>query len=244
MRFTFGIVACASRRPYDEPPDRRHLPVPSGTAHLPLLPEARAWTCASGHSFDIARSGYVNLLQPQDRRSPDAGDPTRGGGGAPRLLAAGVGRRSSTRSWRGRASTASPGGAVADLGCGVGDALGLLQTGAASPAVGIDLVRAAVDIAARRFPTLTWVVANADRRLPLLDGSVSLVVSLHARRNPAECQRVLAPGGHLLVAVPAPDDLIELRRRSRARASNGIGVPTVIAEHASRVRRRRSIGRS
>ena len=52
------------------------------------------------------------------------------------------------------------------------------------------------------------VVANADRRLPLLDASVDLVMSLHGRRNPAECARVLTASGSLLVALPAPDDLI------------------------------------
>ncbi|MGH9695411.1 MAG: putative RNA methyltransferase, partial [Bryobacteraceae bacterium] len=30
--------------------------------------------CARRHSFDIARSGYINLLQPQDRRSKQPGD--------------------------------------------------------------------------------------------------------------------------------------------------------------------------
>src|SRR4051812_26047501 len=30
--------------------------------------------CARGHSFDVARSGYINLLQPQERRSKQPGD--------------------------------------------------------------------------------------------------------------------------------------------------------------------------
>ena len=34
----------------------------------PLEKNDRALVCARGHSYDIARSGYVNLLQPQDRR--------------------------------------------------------------------------------------------------------------------------------------------------------------------------------
>ena len=75
-------------------------------------------------------------------------------------------------------------------------------------------------------------MANADRRLPLVDGSVDLVMSVHARRNPAECARVLPPSGWLLLAVPAPDDLIELRA-----AVLGAGVPldrtaALVADHA------------
>ena len=30
--------------------------------------------CRRGHSFDLARSGYLNLLQPQDRRARRPGD--------------------------------------------------------------------------------------------------------------------------------------------------------------------------
>jgi 23S rRNA (guanine745-N1)-methyltransferase len=120
-----------------------------------------------------------------------------------------------------------------DLGCGSGDALGLLRAHRDTTAIGIDLATAAVDAAARRFPSITWVVANADRRLPLLEASVSLLVSLHARRNPEECRRVLEPGGHLLVAVPAPDDLIELREAVQGARVERDRVAAVIAEHES-----------
>ena len=42
--------------------------------HLALIREDRRMLCPRGHSFDIARSGYINLLQPQDRRSKRPGD--------------------------------------------------------------------------------------------------------------------------------------------------------------------------
>ncbi|HKO57080.1 MAG TPA: rRNA (guanine-N1)-methyltransferase, partial [Thermoanaerobaculia bacterium] len=38
------------------------------------LTAGRSWVCPRGHSFDVARSGYLNLLQPQDRRSAYPGD--------------------------------------------------------------------------------------------------------------------------------------------------------------------------
>ena len=44
------------------------------TCHQPLVREERRVICARGHSFDVARSGYINLLQPQDRRSKQPGD--------------------------------------------------------------------------------------------------------------------------------------------------------------------------
>ena len=64
---------------------------------------------------------------------------------------------------------------IVDLGCGSGDALAAL-TSRGVTGIGIDLSTAAIEHAARRFPDRTWVVANADRRLPLLDGSIDIVM--------------------------------------------------------------------
>lgn len=178
---------------------------------LPLLRRDRAFVCAAGHSYDVARSGYVNLLQPQDRKSTEAGDSRVAIEARASLLADGVGRALiDAVASRAAALNLPEAPVVADLGCGSGDALAAL-TSRAGLGVGIDLSVAAVERAARHFPDRTWVVANADRRLPLLDRSIHLLVSLHARRNPPEAARVLAMTGYLLVAVPAADDLIELR---------------------------------
>jgi 23S rRNA (guanine745-N1)-methyltransferase len=121
--------------------------------------------------------------------------------------------------------------AVADLGSGSGDALATCVSISAATGVGIDLSVAAGRLAARRFPALTWVIANADRRLPLTPNRLSLLISLHARRNPAECARVLAPNGLLFVAVPAPDDLIELRALVQGEGVERSRVEALLSDH-------------
>jgi 23S rRNA (guanine745-N1)-methyltransferase len=171
----------------------------------------RVLICSRQHSYDIARLGYLNLLQPQDRRSLAAGDTREALEARARLLSAGVGR-TTLEAFIHRAVTLMPAnGVVADLGSGSGEVLGELSERVPAVAIGIDLSTIAAGYAVRRFPKVTWVVANADRRLPLLDHTVDLILSLHGRRHPAECARVVARGGHLLIAVPAADDLIELR---------------------------------
>jgi 23S rRNA (guanine745-N1)-methyltransferase len=174
----------------------------------------------------------VNLLQPQDRRSPDAGDSKAAVAARARLLGSGVGR-SMVDAFvvRAAALDTRQNPLVCDLGCGSGDVLGTLATQRSVAGVGIDLSVAAIDDAAHRFPQLTWVVANADRRLPLLAESVNVVLSLHARRNPIECARVVAAGGFLLVAVPAPDDLVELRERIQGKPVLRDRGAALIAEH-------------
>jgi 23S rRNA (guanine745-N1)-methyltransferase len=199
----------------------------------PLGPAGRALACAAGHTFDRARSGYVNLLQPQDRRSLAAGDPKPIVDARARLIAGGAGRPLFARVIE-RAGTCGigRGAAVVDLGSGSGDFLGLLVSQYAAEGVGIDISTAAAEHAARRFPHVAWIVANADRRLPLLDGSVQLVVSLHGRRNPPECARALARSGALMLAVPGPDDLIELREAIGGERVERVRTDGLVAEHA------------
>lgn len=218
---------------------------------LALERDGRTWKCRAGHSYDVARNGYVNLLQPQDRQSLSAGDSKASVEARARLIGAGVGLAIVDGVVRRAAALELPTGAVVvDLGSGSGEVLGA-SARAGDTAVGLDLSTAAAGHAARRFPQITWVVANADRRLPLLDRSVDLVLSVHGRRNPVECARVLKTSGRLLVAVPAADDLIELRGLVQGEREERDRAATVVAEHAGRfaladrvtLRERRTLGR-
>jgi 23S rRNA (guanine745-N1)-methyltransferase len=199
---------------------------------LQLEHRDRAYVCPRGHAYDIARSGYINLLQPQDRRSLTAGDIGAVVEARARLFAAGIGRSlvDAVRQ-RFESQRPSPDAAIADLGSGSGDALAACLTSSRATGVGIDLSASACRHAARRFPALTWVVANADRRLPLVDNRLSLLLSLHGRRNPVECARALAPNGLLLVAVPAPDDLLELRSLLQGKGIERSRVEGLVNDH-------------
>ena len=194
------------------------------TCGLPLAIEGRVARCPSGHAYDRAREGYWNLAQPQDRRSLRAGD----------TLDAALARRR----WieRGFASglietvrARLPGPARAlDVACGEGS-----LTRAIFPAgevAGIDLSVPSIRLAARSFRDAAWVVANADRGLPLADGGVDVAISLFGRRPFAELRRVLAPGGVVVVAVPAQDDLIELREAAQGDATRRDRVDGVARE--------------
>jgi 23S rRNA (guanine745-N1)-methyltransferase len=182
------------------------------SCHLPLAREGRRFVCPKGHSFDIARSDYINLLQPQDRRSKDPGDSAAAVAARRRLHDRGV-----TAPLL-EAISVSPDDVVLDIGCGDGFHLGSLT----SKGHGIDISIPAVEAAAKRYPDCEWVVANADRFIPYSDATFSVVMSITARMNPAEFKRVLHPDGRLFVAIPAPDDLIELRGQGRDRSERTI----------------------
>ena len=188
---------------------------------LALVREQRRLVCPRGHAFDVAHSGYINLLQPQDRRSRKPGDTPAAVAARRRLHDRGVTEpllRAIVEVTR-----AAPDDTVLDAGCGDGYHLGTLAQRTGAAAHGVDISIPAVDAAARRYPECEWVVANADRFVPYADGSFSIVLSITARMNSGEFRRVLSDGGRLLVAVPAPDDLIELRGAGRDRAARTAG---------------------
>ncbi len=210
------------------------LVCPVRDCHLPLVRDGVRMLCPRGHSFDIARSGYINLLQPQDRRSKNPGDTAAAIAGRRRLHDRGVAQPS----LEAIAALLKPGphDSVLDAGCGDGYYLGTLarQTGFAGH--GIDISIPAIEAAARRYPECEWVVANADREAPYSDRSFSIILSITARMNPPEFRRLLEPEGRLLVALPSPDDLIQLRGPGRDRVPRTV---TVFADAFRLVEQRR-----
>lgn len=165
--------------------------------------------CERGHSYDRARSGYVNLLQPQDRRSSIPGD-SPGSVAARRRF---IDRGFTEPFARSIATLLEPSATdtILDAGCGEGFYLGSLQDHSGAECHGTDLSTTAIDLAARRYGACSWTVANADRFVPYAEGSFTIVMSITARLNAAEFRRVVTGHGRLLVAVAAPEDLIELR---------------------------------
>lgn len=177
-----------------------------------LLRADSRYVCERDHSFDVARSGYVNLLQPQDRRAKNPGDSREAVAARRRVVKAGyadflLDALRTTLGTLGVESTAT----VLDVGCGEGYYLGSLAADRRIEAHGVDISTPAVECAARRYPDALWVVANADRSLPYAAESFDRVLTITARRNPAEFSRVLKRDGRLVVVVPGADDLIELR---------------------------------
>lgn len=185
----------------------------------PLAREEKRVVCPKGHSFDIARSGYINLLQPQDRRSKNPGDSAEAVAARRRLHELGVTRPLLDAIAGAIAETAAIGTSdpVLDAGCGDGFYLGSLAAMTGCDAHGVDIAIPAINAAARRFPKCEWIVANADRFVPYADASFNVVLSITGRMNASEFGRILRPDGRLMVAIPSAEDLIELRGAGRDR---------------------------
>lgn len=179
--------------------------------HTGLSQSGTALKCDNGHSFDIAREGYINLLL--QKRSGDAKE----------MLAA-------RRSFLERGFYAPLSDAVNELvrthlqdvplhvldaGCGEGYYLDRLQKALAPLQsgyyIGLDVSKEAIKMAAKRYRQLFFVVADVKQQLVLADGVIHAILNIFAPRNSGEFARVTSVGGILIVVIPSPEHLLRLR---------------------------------
>src|ERR1700691_6255346 len=104
--------------------------------HRALVREERRLVCPRGLSFDVARSGYINLLQPQDRRSKHPGDTAKAVAARRGLHDRGI--TEPLLCAIAELAGASPDDIVLDAGCGDGYYLGTLSRQTGSRAHGVD----------------------------------------------------------------------------------------------------------
>jgi len=167
--------------------------------------------CDKGHSFDIARQGYVSLL-------PGSGHAA--GGDSAEMVAA---RQQFLDAGHYAPVTAAVAAevrrvtedravdCVLDVGAGTGHYLAAALD-AAPDAVGIavDAAKAAARRAARCHRRVGSVLADVWQQLPVRADAVSVALTVFAPRAPAELRRVLSAQGCLIVVTPTQRHLVEL----------------------------------
>lgn len=168
----------------------------------------------SGHSYDVAKQGYVTL-------SPGAGLNHEGdslemvisrevflsqGHFAPFVEAV------TERVSHALEATQAAEPVVLEVGAGTGYYLAhTLDSIAGVRGVGLDISVPAAKRLAKAHPRVGAVVADVWEGLPLLDASINAITVIFAPRNPAEFARVLAPEGEVIVMIPGSGHLDELR---------------------------------
>lgn len=188
------------------PPDHSTSPVLAcphcmGALHL----DAVGAHCDTGHSFDRAREGYLNLLVTgRLATTAVAGDTTDA------LIAR---RTFLSANWYSPIADAlsktlgEVDGPVLDVGCGEGYYLSHVM----SPMkYGIDISKKAVQMASKLLPSAQFAVASAFR-LPVLPQSLAAVFTVFAPHSFEEYNRVLVPGGKWVTVTPGPNHLVQMR---------------------------------
>ena len=169
----------------------------------------KTYLCTHGHSFDIARQGYVNLLTVQQKHSLAPGDTRE------QVLS----RRSFLEEGHyapicqaliEAAKALEITGPILDIGCGEGYYSSRLAEALSAELTGLDISKEAVRCAAAKYKNALWITATA-AHIPVKSESVGLLTSLFALTLPEEFHRVLKKGGYYFQVLAAQDHLLGLK---------------------------------
>ena len=174
--------------------------------------------CPQGHSFDVARQGYVHLLPVNKMHSKLPGDSREMVEGRRRFLEAGYYVPFRQELCRLAAACASQLGSLAgeglllcDAGCGEGYyTAGLREALPQARVCGFDISKLAVKAAAGKYKSVEFGVASSFA-IPLGEASVHLLTDVFSPLAAEEFARVVKPGGFFLYAVPGERHLYGLK---------------------------------
>ncbi|MEJ5927455.1 methyltransferase domain-containing protein [Corynebacterium sp. H128] len=184
---------------------------------LELVDDGHRITAASGHSYDVARQGYVTLVgggglkhEGDDVAMVAARETFLGQGHFAPFVEAVSEHVNHALEQSGVSEEQHP--VIVEIGAGTGYYLAhALDDVADARGVGIDISVPAAKMLAKCHPRVGAVVADAWQRLPIRDESVDIVTVIFAPRNPAEFARVLKKDGQVVVLTAHPGHLDELR---------------------------------
>jgi len=181
----------------------------------PLERRGGACRCPSGHSFDIAKEGYVHLLPPNQKHSALPGDDREMVLARRNFLSGGYYQPLLNTICSRILALSGEAPVILDAGCGEGwytaGVFGALKAAGRRPRMaGTDISKFALRTAARRERGVEFAVASS-YRLPLADGSADMLLNCFSPLALEEFRRVLRPGGTFLYVVPGPRHLWALK---------------------------------
>lgn len=187
-----------------------------GTA-LQLVDDDSRITSESGHSFDVARQGYVSLIAGGGLKH--TGDDAEMVNSRETFLSRGhfapFVEAVSARILDALEDAEVPDHVrpvIVEIGAGTGYYLAhALDAVEDARGVGIDISVPAAKHLAKCHPRVGAVVADAWQRLPIADASVDVITVIFAPRNPEEFARILSERGQVIVLTAHPGHLDELR---------------------------------
>ena len=176
----------------------------------PLSQKSGSLVCEHGHTYDIAKSGYVNLINTSSQK--ESGDSKEMADARRAFLDSGAYCRFKDAIADAVGETA----AVIDAGCGEGYYTADIAQ-RCKAALGFDLSKAAVMKAAKRAKAQgvadkTFFGVGSVFSMPVADGCADCVTSIFAPCAEDEFLRILKPGGILVVGCAGKRHLEGLKR--------------------------------
>ncbi|MCL2918772.1 23S rRNA (guanine(745)-N(1))-methyltransferase [Shewanella litorisediminis] len=183
----------------------------------PLCAGEATMVCPKGHGFDRAKEGYINLLPVQKKRSKDPGDNKEMMKARRLFLESGAYQKLSDRLGELVLGLPVKPNRILDLGCGEGYYTHRLQQGLAKAGIqpqfyGLDISRAALKSAAKRYQQIHFCVASSFET-PFETAFFDLIMRIYAPSKAEELKRLVKPGGYLLTASAGPMHHFAVKKR-------------------------------
>ncbi|MGO1461054.1 MAG: putative RNA methyltransferase [Marinobacter sp.] len=181
-----------------------------------LQKNGNSWQCSAGHSFDIARQGYIHLLPVQNKRSRDPGDNKEMVAARRDFLCGGFYQPIADALSQAVFPEGFNESAMNCLDAGCGDGYYLRHLADRAPKatnlalVGLDISKWAVLSAAKQDKKPSWIVGS-NANLPILPGTLDRILCLFGFPVYPEFARVLKPGGEVVQIDAGKNHLKELR---------------------------------
>jgi len=178
-----------------------------------LAREGKSFLCPQRHCFDIAKSGYVNLLTADRMNSALPGDNKLMVQARKKFLDKGYYKPLADVLCSTALRYAKSGCTVLDAGCGEGyytEKIAQALEDMNAEILGIDISKFAADYAARRTKAALFAAASVFH-LPVGTESCDIVTSLFAPWCGEEVHRVLKRDGVLIMVIPSERHLWQLK---------------------------------
>lgn len=175
--------------------------------HHVLMRELNSYTCIHKHSFDIAKSGYVNLWPGNHKGSGDDKEMVKA-----RTLFLNTGHYQLFQQTLIDLTTNLKPSVLADVGCGEGYYTNALENCLdACDVYGFDVSKSALQHASRQNSRIHYIIASLSD-LPLSDESVDVITDVFAPVDAQSFHRVLKQDGFLIKVGPGRQHLLEMKQ--------------------------------
>jgi len=175
-----------------------------------LEKENRQMFCSNKHSFDIAKQGYVNLLISNKQKDLHHGDSAEMLQARKDILHNGYYSVIADELVK-TISKKESGLNILDVGTGIGYYVKEVKNNVPlNTYYGLDISKKGVLEASKLDKEMNWIVGSGSK-LPFMDESIDLIISVFSPIDEAEFSRVLKPSGTLLVVSPNENHLYELK---------------------------------
>lgn len=190
-----------------------------------LVKEGKTYKCSNNHSFDLSKSGHVNLLLDNQKHSKMPGDDKDMVLSRKYFLEKNYYKGISDKlneivlknilENKKEKNNENEKINILDIGCGEGYYTSNLKNfldekNISNDIIGIDISKEAIISASKSHKGINWIVASATN-IPVSDNSLDFIICMFAKIIPEEKMRTLKKGGKLIIVSTGENHLFEMK---------------------------------